>query len=358
MLAVVDDYRTTSTALLRDPNDVAALVDMFALLADNGQPQDVAAHMVLAKRAFALSPEHPRVIFNYATALSRLGGHNDAILLYLKCLPIDQRSEWRALVLYHIALGFRSMGEWEKALDYYAQSLALDPQSQVRVDQALTVMGAGRLNEGLRLFEARKELAEIRDRQLGEASSTLSRLPPGVVHWNGEDLRSKSITVYQEEGVGDFFMFCRFLPQLQAAKIFLTGRSKDLLEFVSDHIPVEGILPLEGPFNTDYVTGSMSVPWRTRVEWSDIIGEPYFHVEPAMIPRRGRLNVGLCWRGSPGYKRDHLRSMPFREFVPLFDMTNAAFYSLQIGPATKEDTRGADYLYRSCPHPGDGHLDS
>ena len=54
------------------------------------------------------------------------------------------------------------------------------------------------------------------------------------------------------------------------------------------------------------------------------------------IPKRGLLAVGLVWKGNPGYPRDHLRSMPFRELCPLFDMPAVAFHSLQLGPGAKE----------------------
>jgi hypothetical protein len=99
---------------------------------------------------------------------------------------------------------------------------------------------------------------------------------------------------------------------------------------------IDGIVPLSGPFGCDYVTGSMSFPWRLGVDYKDVLGGPYMTAKPAKFPRRGRLNVGLVWRGNPAYGMDVHRSMPFSELCPLFDLNGAAFYSLQTGPAAAE----------------------
>jgi hypothetical protein len=162
-----------------------------------------------------------------------------------------------------------------------------------------------------------------------------------VTHWAGEDLSNKSIVVYQEEGVGDFFHFCRFIPALYergARSVQLTGTQPDVLELVADNIRVDGIVPVAGPFDCDFVTGSMSVPWRCGVGLEQINGRPYFTAEPATFPLRGRLNVGLVWRGNPKYQRDHDRSMALETLAPLFELPGVAFYALQFGDGRREIT--------------------
>ena len=104
------------------------------------------------------------------------------------------------------------------------------------------------------------------------------------------------------------------------------------------NIPIDGIVPLTGPFNCDHVVGSMSVPWRCGATAGDIKGTPYFKAEPATFPLRGLVNVGLCWRGNPNYGRDFHRSMPLSAFCPLFEIPGVAFYSLQAGEPVKEIT--------------------
>src|SRR5262249_43157793 len=101
-------------------------------------------------------------------------------------------------------------------------------------------------------------------------------------------------------------------------------------------IEVNGIVPLSGSFECDYVVGSMTLPWRLGIDYTQINGKPYFNAAPATFPRRGKLNVGLVWRGNPEYGMDVHRSMAFSELCPLFDLKDVAFYSLQVGPASAE----------------------
>jgi hypothetical protein len=147
--------------------------------------------------------------------------------------------------------------------------------------------------------------------------------------------------VYHEEGHGDFIQFCRYIPKLRETgvdKILLCGPSRELLELVSDNVAVDGIVPLSGPFECDFVVGSMSVPWRVGIDYGSVSGKPYFTAEPASIPLRGKLNVGLVWRGNSEYGMDAHRSMAFSELCPLFDIPHVAFYSLQKGGAEVEVT--------------------
>lgn len=337
---IEEEYKAGAEALLREPDNPQALVEMFALLSDNGKSENAEAYLSLAKRAYHHAPDHPLAVFNYGSGLHRAGRFSEAAQMYRRVLEINEPG-WEARTQYHLGLSLRCMGKFEDALKCYERVLEIEPEPHIRVDHALCTMGAGRLNEGFRLFEARRELAEIKAGTGAAGPSTQSRLPAGVKHWKGEDLTGKTITVYQEEGVGDFFMVCRWIPRLRemgASKVYLTGRAPDVLELVSDNMEIDGILPLRGPIDTDYVVGSATVPWRTGVEYSDVNGKPYFHAKPAVIPKRGQLNVGLVWRGNPLYSKDNIRSMAFKEYAPLFDLPNVAFYSLQVGEPSKEMT--------------------
>ena len=203
-------------------------------------------------------------------------------------------------------------------------------------------MATGRLNEGLQAFECRRELAEERVRRnKNELPVSMQALPAGVVHWEGQDLTGKTVVVYHEEGSGDLIMFSRFIPRLRergASKVFLCGPFDPILDLVGDNIGIDGIVPLTGPFESDYVIGSMSLPWRCGAEMDQVNGRPYFKAEAAKIPLRGKLNVGLVWRGNPQYGSDEQRSFDFSTYCPLFDLPGVAFYSLQAGAPSLEVT--------------------
>jgi hypothetical protein len=335
----VDKYRAIANKLIRNPDDPIALIDQFANISEN--KANGKYYFYLAKRAYELAPNEVNTAFNYGSACHRTGRFKEALRMYQRCAEMND-PEWNAKVAHHIGIAYRALGDNKKAIEWYTKAHEMDPQPQILKDRALAYLGDGQLNKGLREFEVRREVALMKFRENKGELVTQQKLPAGVVHWQGEDLTGKTVVVYHEEGAGDFIQFCRFLPRLReqgVAKLLLTGPLPDLLEMVSDNIATDGIVPLSGPFDCDYVIGSMSVPWRTGVDLRDVKGVPYFKAEPAKLPKRGKLNVGLVWRGNAAYLADTQRSMDFTQFSPLFDLPGVAFHSLQVDAAGLEVTQ-------------------
>ena len=106
----------------------------------------------------------------------------------------------------------------------------------------------------------------------------------------------------------------------EPARIQLTGPVPDLLDLVADNVAVDGVVPMAGPYECDYVVGSMSVPWRCGATLERVSGKPYFQAQAATFPLRGMLNVGLVWRGNAAYAKDVDRSLPLSAFCPLLEI--------------------------------------
>ena len=338
---LVEKYKAHAQALLLAPDDHLALIDQFAHLSDNGQRGNCHDYLYLAKRAYNLAPDNINALFNYATGCQRAGHFAEAAALYKRGTEICPEN-WKARCWHHLGVAYRALGKNNHAISAYDRAIAIQPYASYRKDRALAKMAAGRLQEGFEEFEVRRELAEIKFAKNGGKLVAQQKLPMDVVHWAGEPLTGKTVVVFHEEGTGDFIQFCRFIPLLRqnlgAAKIMLTGPVPSLLDLVAENIDVDGIVPLDGPFESDYVTGSMTVPWRIWISSDIINGMAYFKAQCAPFPRRARINVGLVWRGNPEYGMDVHRSMAFRELCPLFEVPNVAFYSLQVGPAGREIT--------------------
>jgi tetratricopeptide (TPR) repeat protein len=345
MTDTVTRYKAFAARLLRNPNDIETLVDMFAVLSNEGDKTNTKHYLALARRGYEIAPDVLLSAINYAGALERTGNYSEALEVYQRAVHLSH-AEFMPQLLHDIGVAYRGLGENEKAIEWYDRAIELTPTPHYKRDRSIAMMagatmGTRTLVEALQAFEVRRECAEEKLKANKGTLCAQQRLPAGVKHWQGEDLTGKSIVVYHEEGSGDFIQFCRFIPKLYglgAATVRLTGPMPDLLDLVSDNIAVHGIVPLEGPFECDYVIGSMSLPWRVGIEYPDITGESYFSAVRGNIPSRGDLNVGLVWRGNPVYVRDHFRSLPFSSYVPLFDLSGAAFYSLQVGPASTEIT--------------------
>jgi hypothetical protein len=339
----VDSYRATANRLIRNPDDPESLIDQFANISE--KKENGHFNYYLARRAFNIDPLEINTAFNYGSACHRTGRFKEALRLYKTCLEMcdfrPEWEEWRQKVTHHVGIAYRAVGDNKKAIEYYTKAYELGPNPQILKDRALAYLGDGQLNKGLQEFEVRREVALMKFRANKGELITQQKLPAGVVHWQGEDLTGKTVVVYHEEGAGDFIMVSRFIPRLRergVARILLTGPLPDLLEMVSDNIGTDGIVPLKGPFECDYVVGSMTLPWRCGVDLKDVSGKPYFKAEAAQLPKRGKLNVGLVWRGNAAYLADTQRSMPFTEYCPLFDLPGVAFHSLQVGPEGLEVT--------------------
>lgn len=327
----VDNYKAHAAQLIRNPDDAVALIDQFAVLCE--KKENARFYLPIARRAYEIEPANINAVFNYGSALHRAGEFEKALDLYKRCEKIAP-DDWAAKIQHHLGVANRALGENRKAADHYLRSHEIEPNPNTLKDHALAILAQGRLKEGLEAFEIRREAAVWKLHENAGHLISQQKLPDGVVHWQGEDLTGKTVVVYHEEGSGDFIQFCRFIPKLRekgVAGIHLCGPVQNLLDLVADNIRVDGIVPLSGPFECDYVIGSMSLPWRCGVELESVVGAPYFSAEPANIPRRGKLNVGLVWRGNSAYGNDVHRSMSFSEFCPLFDLPGVAFYSLQVG---------------------------
>jgi hypothetical protein len=333
-----EKYRAYASQLVRNPDDPVALVNQFSVISE--KKEYAGLYLPLAKRAYELAPDEINALFNYGSALQRAGEFGKALEIYKRCEKIAT-SDWCAKIQHHIGVSYRALGEDRKAAEHYMRSYELEPNPNTLKDRALAILAQGKLREGLEAFECRKEAAVWKLHERGGHLIAQAKLPEGVVQWSGEDLTGKTVVVYHEEGSGDFIQFCRFIPKLReygARYVYLCGPVDNLLDLVRDNIGIDGLVPLSGPFECDFVVGSMSIPWRCGVELDQVNGRPYFKAEAAKIPRRGALNVGLVWRGNAAYGNDVHRSMAFENFCPLFDLPGVAFYSLQAGAPGLEVT--------------------
>jgi hypothetical protein len=338
---VVRTYKAFAAKLLRNPDDWEALIDQTALLLDNTDRKRSQYYVSLARRAYRNAPDEVITMFNLASALQRAGQVQEAAELYELCAARND-PKWHASIMHHTGIAARALGQNKKAIEYYAKAFELMPERlDIKKDLALALLADDQFSEGLQVFECRKEIAYEKLKWTSGELVQQEKLPPGVVHWKGEDLTGKSVVVYHEEGIGDFIHFCRFIPMLRergATRIQLTGPVPDLLDLVADNVAVDGVVPMAGPYECDYVVGSMSVPWRCGATLERVSGKPYFQAQAATFPLRGMLNVGLVWRGNAAYAKDVDRSLPLSAFCPLLEIPDVAFYSLQMGAGAKEVT--------------------
>jgi hypothetical protein len=128
--------------------------------------------------------------------------------------------------------------------------------------------------------------------------------------WTGQDLKSKVILVWGEQGAGDTIQYARFIRNLKVlgANVIFEVRPSllGMLEGIADLTVAENPDKFTA-FNYDYHVSVMSIPHRLELKTTDIDGGPYLK----FIEREDAIGkIGVCWRGYSGHGNDKNRSMP------------------------------------------------
>jgi hypothetical protein len=313
-----NSYKVTAANLLRNPDDPEHLTGLLTMLTARGERTP--AHLALAARAVALAPDSFIAQFNYASALMRaVQPSRDA---FMQALGLAETDEQTRLVRHHLGLAAHDGGDFIQALRWYELAGECANKSA-----AIAKLAGGNLHDGLTEFEVkyhkppRKPISES-----------------GIPRWKGEDIEGKTLILAHEQGFGDTLQFIRFAPRLRALKprkLIFAGHPA-LHSLIRENFKFDAVIGEDGPFKADYVTSCMAACANLGITYRDVTGEPYMQTEPLSLPARGRLRIGLSWKGNPDYARDCDRSMALRDLCPLFDIPGAAFYSIQLRPAPTE----------------------
>lgn len=315
---IVTAYKRTAASLLNDPDDPEQLSNQYTLLSTTERSP---AQLALAKRCANVAPNEFVAVFNYAAARMRCG--MDSVSEFRRALELAPDDK-KAATLHHLGLAHYDRGEYDTALNWY--TLAGSAEPKVNGSVAIAKLAMGKLKEGLHEFEVihhkpvRKPISES-----------------GIPRWKGESLAGKTVVLAHEQGFGDTLQFIRFAPKLRGMckKLVFSG-PPSLAALIADQFKFTAVIGEEGPFKADYVTSCMAAMALMGIEYKDVSGKPYMKVGPLELPKRGKLKVGISWKGSPGYAMDALRSAELKDFCPLFDLPGASFYSLQVRPGPQE----------------------
>jgi tetratricopeptide (TPR) repeat protein len=164
--------------------------------------------------------------------------------------------------------------------------------------------------------------------------------------WTGEPV--DHLVIGTEQGYGDFVQFLRYLPMAaeRCKKVSLcVDASMHRLIEQSFSLPNVTIGPA-APDNFDAFCLIMSLPYLLDMT-SSVPPAPYLrgtldYPEIRALPGH---KVGLVWEGSNRQDENRYRSIPFKTFLPILDVPNISFVSLQL--PCKENLRS----YKIVPTP-------
>jgi len=309
------------------PADQRLRRDFASYLLDNAEPD--AALTVLRD-----APETPFTFNLRGLALAETSKYKEST----RCFESAARLEPNAPAGWaNLGMMLRIEGRFDDSLTAYSRAIACagdDPQ--IKVNRAITLLHAGRWEQGWRDFEARFE-------RPGYATVSNATLLPSLA--DGMRLDGKRVLAWHEEGFGDTMQFARYLPVLAALGADVTASVPGPLVRLLSGMPGitviqagEGATPahdLQCPF--------FSLPRAFGTTTRNVPGELYIQADPALAAAwsarlpAGRLRVGLVWAGQArpwlqGFTSvDRRRSIGLAAFAPLAAVRGVRFVSLQAG---------------------------
>ncbi|HLY55953.1 MAG TPA: tetratricopeptide repeat protein [Stellaceae bacterium] len=271
-------------------------------------------------------PKSPDALVGLGTALVRAGHVETAIGLIEEALQSLPR-EYDLIV--HLGDLLLARGDTAAALERYRQAEALHPDTApAQTGLAMALALQGDLRGAFARFEWR----------LGAYGKNAFRVVPER-RWQGEDIAGRTIVLYSEQGFGDTLQFVRYAPLVAergarvvlevppALKDLFTGMA-GVAEIVGTDQPLPGydaqcpIMSLPAVFGTTLKTVPATVPYLNApaarsAEWARALG-------PLDRPR-----IGVVWAGNTRHTHDHYRSIPLERMLPLFELSDARFVTLQ-----------------------------
>jgi len=332
-------------ALALEPKSVAVLCNKAGVLLSMGLRQEA---LNTLRRAEAIAPDALPVVQMMVAVWRNLGDLQKAGQYSARALEMDPSHRTARA---NAATLMMEQGRFEDGLQAIRALLRDHPgDAEIERFEALTLLLTGRLREGFAKNESRLRLG-LRGRDLDAGAKVLAP------RWEGQGLEGKKILLTAEEGFGDTIHFVRYASLLVARGAEVGVRVQPALvrlaKYMHDvrHVHREG----DEPAGYDYEIAMLSLPHVLRTELGSIPGHtPYLSVPSAAaelwqsrLEPSARLRVGLVWAGNPKHRNDHNRSIPWDLFSKLTDVPGVAFYSLQLGPARADllrDPRGVQDL--------------
>ncbi|AFY72066.1 Tetratricopeptide TPR_2 repeat-containing protein (plasmid) [Thalassoporum mexicanum PCC 7367] len=287
---------------------------------------------------------------------------------YRQCLQL--KPDWLN-ALYNIGVVCTELEQWPEATKYLGQVIAIKPdhahaynylgiiarrQNQL-IEAVLQFQTAiaikyqfpdAHFNLGMTLLQMGRLIAGFAESEWRWQTDRFTPLNCPQPQWQGEDISQQSILVHTEQGAGDAIQFIRYMP-------LLIPRCKQVILCCPDHLvalfkPIAGIaqiytagaIPLS-EFST--FAPLMSLPHLLRTTLNTIPNQvPYLDIEPDRKEKMAALfsksnsnpKVGIVWAGSPTHTDDRNRSCTLRDLLPILELANLNFYSLQKGPQETE----------------------
>ncbi len=165
--------------------------------------------------------------------------------------------------------------------------------------------------------------------------------------WKEDDITGKRLLIYSAHGVGDMFMFSRYISQVkEKAKEIILQVPSSCLDLYKYNFPELKIFTSKEKIEDDlydYTSPYMTLIYGLHSSLENIpLAKGYLSVSDEIVKQKSALDfmntsnkkVGIFWQGNPSVYRN--RSVKLRYFIPLFELEDIQIYSFQISTVDYE----------------------
>jgi tetratricopeptide (TPR) repeat protein len=193
--------------LQQEPENATAL--HFAGLSQyqSGQPS---AGLELMWRSVKLVDQEPEFFSNMSACAWAAGRYDEGRWAAERALALDDK---HLGALNNLGFNLRSMNDIDGSIAAFDRALELAPDfDYARWNRTFSLLAKGDYEQGFADYELRLQFPQTQ--------------PPGKIPdapiWKGESSRGKRILLMCEQGLGDTFMFARFVPMVVARSFSVT----------------------------------------------------------------------------------------------------------------------------------------
>lgn len=325
-----------------DPFDKRVKLNLAAALVESGAVNEAIA---VLDDLISHDDKFAQAFYNRGHAYLQVGKYAQGLEDLTKAVEIEPDN-----ALYHFAKGNAEQEhlDYESAISSYLKTIRLVPSfTNAKVNLALSKLSLGNYAEGFSDLEARWANLE----------SYLDRHNLHVTRWTGQSLKGKKLLVINEQGLGDFIQFARFIPKLSQLECKVLLQIDQQFSRIIRSLPgdFEYVVRGEDAPKADYLVSVVSLPKILDIKKAeDLAGEsPYIFPKDESVSRWKRditgtgRKVGLFWRGSTPASKIYSRSMATRR-VSLMDLLRAMpksvdLFSIQLAPTEEEKRALLDF---------------
>ena len=324
--------------LLTDSGNLVARRNMGATLVEQNKLEQALVHY---EAALKYHPNDAELHYSLGVITQRFNNLYEAMGHYLRAIELrPQHIE----AFENLANIQTQLGLYDDALTSYQHILDIEPgRDSTLYSMSLILLVHGHFKEGWELYEHRWATPDFGSKHPDEVKRI----------WNHpSELKGKSVLVVHEQGFGDTIQFCRYalvLANLNAkVTVAVQPELVTLIETLNrftlpQPIQVTTKDKIDLLEANDYCVPMMSLPYALRDSISGIpeMGQYLWANEKnisewhSILPRNGKVNIGVVWSGNPKHANDANRSISLDKFKKIFDI-DANFHLVSKGISEKE----------------------